>query len=472
MAESLDVDDIQGLVFRGYGNLRAACYLLLAVDDPASARAWLRSLAGEITVGEVKADATALNVAFTPSGLRKLGLPPEALATFSLEFIDGMATPHRSRLFGDVGESAPERWDWGGPGAPEIDVLLMLFATDKPTLAALYAASGERLVAGGLRQLAKLDTEDLGFVEHFGFRDGVSQPVIAGSSRSAAPMHTIQPGEFLLGYQNEHGQVSDSPTVEPRTDPGNLLPSAPDGGGKDLGRNGSYLIFRQLTQDVRGFWRFVDQAAKNADGSSNAAERAKLAAKMVGRWRSGAPLALTPVHDDPALAEANDFGYGAADPHGFGCPIGAHVRRTNPRDSLEPSPGTQKSIDVGKRHRLMRRGREYGKPIDVDTLFDATAAATDDEERGLHFICLCGNIARQFEFIQHTWVMNEKFDGLHENADPLLGAHQAPGGTFVVQSQPVRQRVTGLPRFVTVRGGAYFFLPGLRAIRYLSNLAA
>ena len=261
-------------------------------------------------------------------------------------------------------------------------------------------------------------------------------------------MNTIQPGEFVVGYANEHGQFAQAP---------------------DFGRNGSYLVFRQFQQDVRGFWRFADGATRNPDGSSNEARRTWLAAKLVGRWPSGAPLVKAPDNDDPTLATDNDFAYAANDPYGFGCPVGAHIRRGNPRDSLEPGPGTQQSIAVGKHHRLIRRGREYGAPVDPTTLFTDGPAAGDDADRGLHFICLCSDIARQFEFIQHTWLMSTKFSGLYDDADPLVGAPPTSGGTFTVQAQPLRHRYSGLSRFVTVRGGAYFFLPGILATKSLAS---
>jgi deferrochelatase/peroxidase EfeB len=150
------------------------------------------------------------------------------------------------------------------------------------------------------------------------------------------------------------------------------------------------------------------------------------------------------------------------------------VRRSNPRDSLDPDPGTQKSIDVGNRHRLLRRGREYGPPTAPEGLATGIddGGIDDGRERGLHFVCLSASIARQFEFIQRTWVNNPKFSGLYEDADPLVGSRRAGADSFSIQGQPVRTRLTGLPQFVTVRGGAYFFLPGIRAIRYLASLGA
>jgi len=254
-------------------------------------------------------------------------------------------------------------------------------------------------------------------------------------------------------------------------DPKKLLPRASSASeNMDLGRNGSYLVFRQLSQDVRSFWQFLDEATKNLDGSSNPPARLQLASQMIGRWPSGAPLLETPDQDDSRLANANDFAYYKTDPYGFRCPKGAHVRRTHPRDALDPEPGSAQSIAVGKRHRILRRGRDYGAPIDPAELLSVKQSPGEDQERGLHFLCLNANIARQFEFVQHTWVNNPHFDGLYDDTDPIVGTHAPDGGTFTIQATPIRKRVTGLPRFVSVMGGAYFFMPGIGAIHYLASL--
>lgn len=490
VSSPLDLEDVQGLVLRGYGSLRAARYLLLRVGEASAARAWLRALADGVTTARRSPDrahpaesappgtpggarrveprgtpGTAVNVALTAPGLAALGLPAAVLAGFALEFTEGMATPHRSRILGDVGESAPQRWAWGGPGGDAVHVLLLLFARDETALERLH---GERLrdaEAAGLRVVASLDTVDLGDHEHFGFRDGISQPVIVGSGQTESALNRIQPGEFLLGYVNEHGQLTERPVLGAGGDAERVLPR--DSSHRpDLGRNGTYLVMRQLRQDVRGFWRWADEASRASDGSADPEAMTRIAAKMVGRWPGGAPLVLAPERDDQSLDAANDFAYQAPDPDGLRCPIGAHVRRAHPRDSLDPKPGTEQSIAVGRRHRLIRRGREYGAAPAPGTLLDA---ADDGVDRGLHFICLCGNIARQFEFVQATWVMSPKFGGLHEDDDPLLGARGPGAGAFRIQGAPVRRRHRDLPRFVTVRGGGYFFLPGVRALRYLSR---
>lgn len=471
MTAELELDDIQGFVARAYGDLRAARYALLRIRDGAAACAWLESIIGRITPASQRPTDSALHIAFTPSGLLALGLDQQALASFSNEFVDGMTTPHRRRILGDTAESAPEQWAWGGPDTTGIDLLLLAFATDSAQLARLYEPLAASWDAGGLALVTALDTSDLGDREHFGFHDGVSQPTIDGLARVDRPANTVKAGEFILGYPNEYGQYTDRPTVPGTADPAGRLPrDASDASLADLGRNGSYLVFRQLRQDVRGFWQFLDAATRDGDNSAGGAELYRLAARMVGRWPSGAPLVLAPEDDNPELSNANDFAYADADPFGYRCPIGAHVRRAHPRDSLDPQPGSTQSIALDKRHRILRRGREYGPPLSVEAALSAAATAATDEERGLHFICIGANIARQFEFVQYTWINNPKFDGLYDDADPLLGARQPYGGTFTLPGRPVRTRVAGLPRFVHVRGGAYFFLPGLRALRYLARL--
>jgi Dyp-type peroxidase family len=457
----LDLHDVQGLVARGYGDLKAAAFLLLAIEDAAVARVWLGDARAAITSADVRPADRAVNLAFTSNGLERLGLAPGRLQLFSNEFVTGMTTPHRTRILGDLDENTPARWEWGGPSGPSIDAVLLLYARDNGELSRLEAEQTQALAQGGISVVRRLETSDLDGFEPFGFRDGVSQPFVEGLSRTGPPETTVRAGEFLLGYTNEYGLYTDRPLLDPAADPAGVLPRDPAGSGRaDLGRNGSYLVFRQLRQDVGAFWQFVDAATRNPDGSSNPSERLRLAAKMVGRWPSGAPLTLAPDADDPALAEANDFAYHEHDRRGARCPIGSHIRRSNPRDSLDPHPGTDRSFAINRRHRILRRGREYGPPL----VLEQALAADDSADRGLHFICLNANIQRQFEFVNHTWLNNPKFDGLYDDADPLF----APGA-FTIPTDGVRERVTDVPRFVTVKGGAYFFLPGLAALRYLAG---
>jgi hypothetical protein len=216
---------------------------------------------------------------------------------------------------------------------------------------------------------------------------------------------------------------------------------------------------------------------------------------MVGRTRTGAPLApaggepIAGVGPDADDLARNGFTY-AADADGHGCPFGAHVRRANPRTGDLP-PGTtgraerlaralgfarssfrDDLVASARFHRLLRRGRAYGEPLPSH---EALEAGGDRAERGLHFICLVANPSRQFEFVQNAWIESTKFSGLSDERDPLLGsrAPQAgvPGTDVFSLPRPgaPARRLTGMPRFVTVRGGAYFFLPGIRALRYIAG---
>ena len=499
---TLDLDDIQGIVARGYGTLRAARYLLLAVHDPDAARSWLGWLIPSLTNARTRPGNTALNAALTARALERLGLPARMLEGFAPEFVEGMVEDHRSRLLGDVGENAPGGWRWGGPTTPPTDILLMLYGASANDVDRHHHALADGFAAGGVRVVEVLDTADLDFTEHFGFNDGISQPLIDGLLKPDdrgrdLTEQPIRDGEFLLGYRNEYDQYTDRPLLHRADDPsGILLLDAARSGRPDLGRDGTYLVFRQLRQDVRGFWQFIETEALRHYGTSDLETQTLLAAKMVGRWPDGAPLVLAPDQPDERLATFNDFGYLDSDPHGLKCPLGAHIRRANPRDSLQPGSGMpvpptveaarralawtvetlqtiggQRAIDVSRLHRLLRRGREYGPPLPPEGRWSAPPDAATEPERGLYFIGLNANLSRQFEFVQGTWLNNPKFNGLYDETDPLVGNHDAFGSTFTIPDTPVRHRVTGLPQFVTVQGGAYFFLPGLRALRYIASRA-
>jgi deferrochelatase/peroxidase EfeB len=286
-------------------------------------------------------------------------------------------------------------------------------------------------------------------------------------------------GELLLGYPNEYNKYTDRPLLKPENDPGNYLPWAEDHPDKkDLGRNGTYLVLRQLEQDVHGFWQYVNGAA-----NGDAVERRHLGAAMVGRSIEGVPI----VKPD-ARREDNDFTY-ASDSRGLRCPLGAHIRRANPRTAdfvghpgliarmlrrlALPTPKMQSDLISSTRfHRLLRRGREYGKTLPPE---EAVHREPPDGRPGLQFACLCANISRQFEFVQNAWLMSTKFNGLTEESDPLLGNRARVGDCLRTDkfSMPregqLARRVTGMPQFVSVLGGAYFFLPSLRALRYIVN---
>ena len=492
MAVKLDLDDIQGLIARGYSTLPYARFTIFAAQDPAAAHALLSWLLPRVTPAGRFSGDSALHVAYTPAGLRRLGLPESVIAGFQPQFRGGMTDPNRSRFLGDVGESDPHCWAWGGPQEPPIDGLILLYASSPEVLDAGQADLTRQTEAAGIRQITVLDTRELGNNEPFGFHDGISQPVIAGLPKAsgAAPAGTpggriIPAGEFVLGYPNVYGQLTDRPLLPAADDPRRLLPRDPGGSGAaDLGRNGCYLVLRQLEQDVDGFWRFAGQATRRPDGAEDPDARTALAAKMVGRWPSGAPLVETPDRDNPGLGNNNDFGYYRSDPLGLACPLGAHIRRVNPRDSLDPQPGTDASLAVNDGHRLLRRGRSYGPGTGAPAAAGPAAGNNGHSERlarndvspqretGLHFICLVASLIRQFEFVQHTWLNNPTFHGLYDDTDPLIGSRDPRGATFTVPALPVRRRYRDLPQFVRTRGGAYFFLPGISALRYLDQLLA
>jgi len=452
MAVRLDLGDIQGLFARGYREHRYAQFTVFSIGEAPAGRGLLEWLLPHIATAAPFSGDVALQVAFTASGLRQLGLPDHVVTGFAAEFRQGMTNPNRSRFLGDTEESDPRGWAWGGPDGPSADGLLMLYATGPALLERWQAELRRQLGKAGVTGTTELPARELGDTEPFGFHDGISQPIIAGLPKAARAMRTVPAGEFILGYPNARGQLTGRPLMPASEDPRRLLLPDPTGSGAvDFGRNGTYLVFRQLEQDVEGFWQFMDAATRRPDGSQDSSDRAALAAKMVGRWPSGAPLVKAPDHDAPALADDNDFAY-RDDARGLACPIGAHIRRANPRDSLAPGPAA--SLDASDRHRLLRRARSYGP-----------AGGT-----GLYFICLAGDLARQFEFVQHTWLNSATFNGLYDDADPLTGSRHPVGATFTVPARPVRRRYRGLPQFVRTRGGAYFFLPGVSAVRYLAQL--
>jgi len=462
----LEFGDIQGVIFSGYQAKPHAKYLVLRIESGEGARRWLRHVTQVVTTGAERPENRCVNVALSSAALTALGLDDDSFQTFPLEFRQGLAgSETRSRTLGDVESSAPSRWLWGRP-EQRAHVLLMLFATTEPLLAQLCRAEAQAF-AGALSVVFERSTVSLpGRREHFGFADGIAQPVIEGSGRDAHGSRSIKAGEFILGYSNEYGKLPFIPNVDPARDVGShLAPCDPDGKRKALGRNGSYLVVRQLEQRVFEFWQYMRGAARRLEPASTPGDAAvRLAAKCVGRWPSGAPLARTPDSDNPVLAADNDFGYFWKDRRGERCPVGAHIRRSNPRDSLEPDPiNSERVVD---RHRVLRRGRSYGPAIERPW----SIAADDGQERGLFFMCVNANIRRQFEFIQQTWINNPKFGGLYAERDPLIGANDGENSEFTIPGKPSRERLEALPRFVEVRGGEYFFLPSIRALKFLADL--
>jgi Dyp-type peroxidase family len=395
-----------------------------------------------------------VSIAFTHRGLEALGVDAQQVRGFVPEFQQGMTHPHRSRVLGDIDveengqnkvNNAPAHWRWGAHH-DNVHILIGVYAENEQRLARFVTDHIESAVREGAvietyRRFAAFkphpnNPRDLR--EPFGFRDGISQPFVEGFGRPApladAPNNRVRAGEFVLGYENQLARIGLSPSVAAAADPNNLLPRLPDG-RRDLGRNGTYFVARELDQKVDAFGQ-LDPVAQ---------------AKVIGRWPSGASLSLAPNADHAPLADRNDFGYFDADRAGLGCPIGSHVRRANPRDGFaDPAlpMTTQESLASVNAHRLLRRGRPYQTP----------------EHAGTFFIAINANIERQFEFVQQAWLNAPTFMGLNGERDIAAGA----ATPFTIPHCAGRERLQ-LQSLIHVRGGAYFFLPGLRALRWIAE---
>jgi deferrochelatase/peroxidase EfeB len=497
---AVDWNDIQALLRFGFGHLPEASFLLLQIREVSAARAWLAAAPVTSAIDSKPLPNTALQVALTHEGLQALKVPAEFVAQFSNEFLNGMSSDAgRSRRLGDVAGSDPSRWRWGtAQNTPH--VLVLLYAAEGQ-LASLQQQILTQCSAG-FTLLAALPTGHLSRKEPFGFDDGISQPKLdwqrerlVRDADQDAYTNLSCLGEYLLGYPNEYGAYSDRPLLATYFPGAAQLPRAEDAPERaDLGRNGSYLVLRQLQQDVQGFWQYLDRQA-----NGDATVREQLAAAMVGRTRDGEPLverggAVIEGNGDKPSDAVNAFTY-QGDPQGLRCPLGAHIRRSNPRNADLPAGKADffsrllrilgfkadlldsDLVASTRFHRLLRRGRSYGAILTPEQAIasQVSAANATSTGSGLHFICLGASIGRQFEFVQAAWMAGTKFAGLSGESDPLLGQRQlAPDGSATDQfsiphASGCTRHLTAMPAFVTVRGGAYFFLPGIRALRFLAR---
>lgn len=438
---SLELDDIQSGALFERPSPYVGTYLLLRIDDRAAGRELVSRLHSVARSQRASADphrGTSLTVAFTYQGLKALGVPQASLDSFAPEFQVGMAA--RAADLGDIGDSSPENWE-KPLGTDDVHVAVAALSPD----AAQHQISVDKARRAhrelpGVELIWRQDCYQLSTGRtSFGFKDGIGQPSVEGLGRPLTNTHErpLKAGEIILGYPDESGELPPMPTPE------------------ILGRNGTYVVFRKLHTRVAAYRQFLKATA------ASRAEEALLGAKMVGRWQSGAPLALSPDRDDPDLgsdpARNNDFRYGD-DPRGFKCPVGAHARRANPRDAFDHDG----SVDV-RLHRMIRRGTSYGPMLPEGVLED------DGEDRGIIFVFAGAHLKRQFEFVKTQWLNDGIFIGAPQEKDPLVGANDG-SGSFTIPQHPIRRRLQDLPPFVITRGGEYGFAPGLRAMRWLAEL--
>jgi Dyp-type peroxidase family len=454
----LELGDIQGDILRAYGNeYERTSYLFVGIGDPARGRGWLGGLVDRVTTAEQSGEKTEthLNLAVTHAGLEALGAPERLRLTFSEEFRQGMAG--RAERLGDTGQSSPSGWDAGlGTGAAHLLVTINAKTTQR--LDEVLTDLRTDMQAAGVREVAYEAAHLLpGAREHFGFADGSAQPAVQGVTdhktrgggvpEPGGRWRPLAPGEFIFGYPDE----------DTRVDPQGRLPSGP---GDPLGRNGTYMVYRKLYQDVALFRRTLGEAARLYDDG----DAEKLAAKVVGRWQNGTPLEQSPEAPDPNFDPnapgANDFRYLDHDADGHRCPLGAHIRRSNPRDALGWK-GLNQSGLLSFRHRIIRRGMPYGLPLPEGETED------DRKDRGLVFVCFNASISRQFEGIQIQWLNAGNAFGLGHDSDFLLGDSRTSAKMTVQGSRPF---FLSPPRaFVVTRGGEYLFMPGIRALRALAD---
>ena len=435
----LELDDIQHFLIARPPAL-AARYEFLSFHSAEGARSWLAGILAKVgtaqTVGSSHLDSRWVTVAFTWNGLKALGVDDASLATFPEEFQQGMAA--RANTLGATGANHPDHWI-GGMANPSLHAIAVLFARNVEERERCTREHQEYLSrCTGVEALSSLDLEALppfGYPhEHFGYHDRLSQPVIEGTLVEPTPGSgpAIEAGEFFLGYPDEEG----GPAALPQ-------PAI-------LSRNGSYLAYVRLEEHVGAFRDFLRQHGETHE------QQELIAAKLMGRWRSGAPLVLAPDKDDPELGadlqHTNDFGYAEKDPYGYACPLGSHIRRMNPRDTATNM----------KRRKMIRRGGTYGPAL-------PEGAPEDGKERGIAAFIGCASLVRQFEFAMNVWANDPNFHELGNERDPFVGTQD---GTYdmTIPKRPIRKKITALPAFTTVRGGAYFFLPGIKALRYLTAL--
>lgn len=541
MHRELDLADIQGNIVRPYGRFGfpVTRHLFFNIADPGAGRRFVEQVRHVVTTsvrwgaidGEADPNApprpeVCVNIGFTFYGLYALALPTRTLRAFPEEFIDGMAK--RWSILGDPDPSDPAKPDrrdeiwrdadslshhavhaWvslnaktnadGTPAAAlEERTHWLMGLTSEGGVTLLEGHAGPNRAFQDSSAIMARDGDAMlpTAKEHFGFTDGISDPAFAGQYVPAMePVEavgggkikpagkgwgSIATGEFILGHASEAQEYP--PSAAPWS----------------FTRNGTFMAYRKLHQNVGSFLAYADAQAELFRGLGGAdtpeAARETVMAKMVGRWRSGIPLAAAATYaeaqamaaqwtDVPGLqrkgpnrtpaeskrladfeAMLTDFRY-AGDEHGATCPVAAHIRRVNPRDALDPTSGTDGAVTdsaLTNRRRIMRRGAPYGD----------NAAKDDGSEHGVIFMAICSSLFRQFEFVQQQWVQYGASFNVGNDTDPLCGLRR-PGAKFVIPGDPATGKApficADIPQFVEARGGDYFFLPSLTALRQIAE---
>jgi deferrochelatase/peroxidase EfeB len=481
---TLDLADIQGFILRGY-RMPMVRHFLLAVNDPAAARKLLgRFVSGDEADTPQITTAEDWHVGFAPGPKDNPAEPPRRKPDYCLNvgitwpgmialeikdrvpilsfksfaaFTTGAA--ERAKLVGDTGSSAPENWV-GSFGKGSDHVLVTLHSLS-PDAMKRYSDRLSDLFAEGNAFREIWRTDGMAWIEMqdgkptftskvpFGYTDGISMTTIRGGPEHYPPdhQHPCEPWLFVLREEAENYFVP-----EP----------------KEIGLNGSFAVFKMIMTDVVGFENFLQSNKDKIDPEL-------LAAKICGRWRNGIPLALSPDTDNPpdgiSLEQLNNYEYvnadGSGDPKGLSCPVGAHMRRINPRG--QPVTGQGQPGGSNNTHRLIRRGMPYGPNYDPKQPYDGI-------ERGLLGYFINSSIENQYEFVLNQWVNNSEFAGavrLHpKSKDPMIGTQDPAESIFLIPQSngapPIT--VTSFSTFVTTKAAAYCFLPSITAIRFISKL--
>ncbi len=538
---ALDLADIQGNIVRPYGRFGfpVTRHMFFNIGNAAAGRNFVEQVRHGITTAErwgaIDGDPdpnapsrplVAINIGLSFAGLLALALPTRTLSHLPEEFIDGMAK--RWSILGDIGPSAPDAWDdiWrrsaivGSTDNGQVHIWISLNAQVTPEGKPIDALAertawlkGAAVASGGVTLLtghkgSSTEFQDSSAImaelgdgrrvptakENFGFTDGIADPAFAGQYEPAQESEAavgggklnadgrwaaLATGEFILGHAGEAQELP--PTAPPWS----------------FMRNGTFMVYRKLHQNIGSFGSYIDSQAallrRVNPALSDEGAKATIKAKMVGRWPSGIPLAVAPTYDHARKIEADwadipalqakadrtasenariagyerlitNFRY-KDDVEGARCPVSAHIRRTNPRDALSPifgTPGAKPDSALTNRRRIMRRGLPYGDPTTPD----------DAGEHGVIFIAICASLFRQFEFVQQQWVQFGASFNVGNDTDPLVGLRR-DGKKFVIPADPAKDEApficANVPQFVETRGGEYFFVPSLTALREIAQ---